>query len=108
MGSPLDARIVCSRLEDIVAVLNRIVVTLDANDRKRFSRVRSRILHESGIEGMHARMNNRTVREILEFEADEPPDSPLIAGERDGIKYAVYPAPDEAKRDDSSQDEGTD
>ncbi|HUY90901.1 MAG TPA: hypothetical protein VMV10_19350 [Pirellulales bacterium] len=98
--------------------LNRVIISSESPDkffdvaaevvrefppdvRQRFLRMWGFYTHFLGLDGAFERLNNRTVSTMLaEFEKLEKP-KPLVSGERDGLRFALYEAPNPAAEKES-------
>jgi hypothetical protein len=80
-----------------------VVGAFPADVVQRFLRMWAYYTRVFGLDGAFERLNNRTVSTMLaEFEKVEKP-KPIVSGERDGLRFALYEAPNPAaeKKPDS-------
>lgn len=66
-----DLRVSCRRSEEIVSAVNSIVPRLPPPVRRQFTQIASSYLVRYDLEGLFARLNNRTIETIL---AEYSPD----------------------------------
>ncbi len=86
-----DPVVNCTEPERIVGVINSLMPLLSADVRRLFNQLKLALLQEHGVRGLFDRLNGRRVSEILAKERLIVPP-PIIAGERDGVSFTVYPA----------------
>lgn len=90
----------CATEMGIVAEHNRIVPTLPLELRMRIHKIWTAYLVSGGIELIFERFNNRSIGTILaEFE-EVKVQRPIVAGEIDGVRFALHEAPDKSKESD--------
>jgi hypothetical protein len=94
MVDPKVHIISCDKAEEIITILNRISPELPLDIRRRLNQAKLGYLQKHGIQGLHKRVNNKTVATILaEYEGTKP-GQPIETGEVSGVRYELYEAPD--------------
>ena len=101
--SQLDAIMIRSEsAERLDEVLEAVQSQLPLESRIRFNRITIRYMELYDLDGLFARVNNRTVAQVL-AEFDPKDDAPLdwmddatqiASGERDGVRWELHDAPD--------------
>jgi hypothetical protein len=91
----------CDRWEDVGDTLDRFGAALPLDVRKRVNRVFVDHVMRFDLEGTFARLNNKTVAQILaEPVVELEQELPVVAtGELDGVKWCLYDAPKEEGKD---------
>ncbi len=79
----------CSEPTQLVTALNRILADLQPDDRRRLIEVFKNYVTGYGIERTYELMNNRSVEQIC-AEYQPPNSKPIVMGEVDGARYALY------------------
>ena len=90
--------IACSGPEKIRDAINEVRAKLSPEYRKRLAKVERQFisfkLSGYDLEGLHQRMNNRTVAQIIAEYELEPGPTPITSGQVGGVKYELYDSPD--------------
>jgi hypothetical protein len=82
-----------STLKEFGASCGRVAASLSVDARRRLADVFTKYFAAYGLDGVHQRLNGRTVAQVL-HEYKQPDLPPVIAeGERDGVRYTLYDAP---------------
>jgi hypothetical protein len=86
--------------ERIIGAMDAVMPQLAPDVRRRFNKIKLRYWQLYGVDGLHERVNNRTVSRILvEYDADEP--KPIASGQLDDTRYELFEAPDASKNEPS-------
>ena len=92
-------RFSCLRFEQFSKSFGDVSRALPLDMRERLRNILLRYFATYGINGAYERMNNRTVAQI--FAEYQPADlKPIVSGEVDGIRYALYEGPPPPTVDD--------
>jgi hypothetical protein len=90
-----------STLQEFFGAYNALIRTLPPETRQRLSEIQKSYFAAYGLEGVYARMNNRTLSQIFaEFQPVEI--KPIASGEEDGVQWALY---DPANSPNDSEEE---
>lgn len=91
-----ELRLSGSNFNEFCQSLTRAIQSLPPAQRKQFDAICDNCFSAFGFDGTHARLNNKTVGEILEeFGNFTFPIRTIAEGERDGVKYRLTePVPD--------------
>jgi hypothetical protein len=77
---------------------NSVAQSLPIEMRKSLTAIVKVYFARYGLQGVYERMNNRTVTQI--FAEYQPEDvKPIISGEKDGVRYALYEGPPDHSAD---------
>jgi hypothetical protein len=100
MIDPEKLLISCGHSSEIVGIVNSVMPKLSPDVRKKLNRVKLHYLQMYGVDGLYARVNNRTVSSILAEHAANADREPLASGQLGDVKYELFDVPDSRPEED--------
>ncbi len=91
---PRELIVVYEDAERIIGAINALMPQLPVHLRQQLNSIKLGILQTEGLVGVHSRLNDRTVGDIIASESAL--GDPIETGERDGIKFSLYESQDES------------
>lgn len=91
----LELMISCDDPETIFRSIDNVCPHLDKVTFRNLDRIALQLFQKHGKEGLLKRFNNRTVGSLLQEYEEILKIQPIVSGEINGMKYELYPAPDE-------------
>jgi hypothetical protein len=93
MLDPGAAVISCTDWQQIVTAINRIIVDLPLDVRRRLHSVYSSYVAAYGLEGVFQRINGRTVAKILDEYCPPTALEVVAEGQQGDVRYTLYERP---------------
>lgn len=98
MTKPEELKFECASSNDVIPTCHAFFAALPPELGERFNAIAKEYVISYLTEGLYERLNGRTIVEIIsEFEQNGGglKRNVVASGERDGIRYTLYEAPDE-------------
>ena len=81
-------------VDDFAKAKNQLLSQVPRDIRRQVNDIYIHYLHYHGPQGVFDRMNNRSIGTIIHEFSSLQPMKPVVSGERDGVRFQLFEAPE--------------